>query len=381
MVEVSRRVKGIEESKIGESLKVLEQEPSIISLGAGEPDFSTPQRIIEATKKFLEKGYTHYAPLEGKVELREALADKLKKENKIDVSPEEVLVTCGSKEAILLTILSLIDPGEKVIIPDPGYLAFRPIVLVANGVPISLHLRQEDGFEINIDELKKLIDPKVKLLIINTPSNPTGAVFKKKTLEEIADVVVENELMVLSDEVYERLVYEGKHISIGSLNGMKDYVITTQSFSKSYAMCGFRIGYVTGPLKLVEEMKKLKICTTISAPTASQMAAIEALKCEKDVEKMRKEYDRRRKLLIKRLSDFEKMEFVKPKGAFYFFPNISAYGMSSEEFSEFLLEKVKVLVLPGNEFGKYGEGFIRISYATAYEKIEEAMDRMEKVLS
>jgi len=381
MVEVSKRVKGIEESKIGESLKVLEQEPSIISLGAGEPDFSTPQRIIEATKKFLEKGYTHYAPLEGKVELREALADKLKKENKIDVSPEEVLVTCGSKEAILLTILSLIDPGEKVIIPDPGYLAFRPIVLVANGVPISLHLRQEDGFEINIDELKKLIDPKVKLLIINTPSNPTGAVFKKKTLEEIADVVVENELMVLSDEVYEKLVYEGKHISIGSLNGMKDYVITTQSFSKSYAMCGFRIGYVTGPLKLVEEMKKLKICTTISAPTASQIAAIEALKSEKDVEKMRKEYDRRRKLLIKRLSDFEKMEFVKPKGAFYFFPNISAYGMSSEEFSEFLLEKVKVLILPGNEFGKYGEGFIRISYATAYEKIEEAMDRMEKVLS
>ncbi|MBU5537431.1 MAG: pyridoxal phosphate-dependent aminotransferase [Candidatus Aenigmatarchaeota archaeon] len=382
-IKLADRIKVIGTSKIEESLRILEQHPEIVSLGAGEPDFPAPPNVIKSAEKFLERGYTHYSPLQGRHELREELVKKLKKDNKIDVTPEEIIITCGSKEAILLSVMTLVNPKEEVIIPDPGYIAYRPIVEMFNSVAKSLPLNEDDQFEVHPEILEKLITNKTKLLILNTPSNPTGGVLTRKVLEEIADIVVDKNLMVLCDEAYEKLIYDNaKHVSMASLNGMKDYVVTTQTFSKTYAMCGFRVGYAVANEKIIKEMKEFKICTTLAAPTFAQLAAVEALKNSADyVKKMVREYDRRRKMLIKRLNEIPNISCTKPKGAFYAFPNIKRIKMSSEKFSDFLLKKAKVVVIPGIEFGKYGEGYIRLSYATAYEKIAEALDRIEKVVS
>jgi len=373
------RVKAVGESKISESLKLLEQDPSAISLGAGEPDFPTPEHIVVAACKMLKKGYTHYSPLQGKKELREAVVKKVKKDNKIDATSEEVIVTCGSKEAILLSMMTFVDPGDEVIVPDPSYMAYRPIVKLINGISVPLPLKEENNFEIEADILEKIVGIKTKVLVINSPANPTGAVYSRKTLEEIADIVIDKDLMVISDEAYEKLTYDGvKHVSIGSLNGMKEYTITIQSFSKTYAMCGFRIGYAVASPDVIKEMTEYKICTTLGAPTAFQMAAVTALTGSQTcVQKMRKEYDRRRKFIVKRLCEMG-LNCTNPKGAFYAFPNISSQKMNSEQFSDFLLKNVKVIVIPGNEFGECGEGYVRMSYATAYEKIVEAMNRIEK---
>jgi aminotransferase len=375
------RVKAAGESKIAESLKILEQDPSVISLGAGEPDFPTPKHIIAAACKMLKKGYTHYSPLQGKKELREAVVRKVKRDNKIDAGPEEVIITCGSKEAILLSMMTFIDPYDEVVVPDPSYVAYRPIVRAINGIPVSLPLKEENNFEIDAEALEKFIGIKTKVVVINSPANPTGAVYSRKTLEEIADVVVDKDLTVISDEAYEKLIYDGvKHVSIGSLNGMKEHVVTLQTFSKTYAMCGFRIGYAIALADVIKEMTEYKICTTLGAPTAFQMAAVAALKGPQAcVQKMKKEYDRRRKFIVERLNEIG-LNCTKPKGAFYAFPNISSSGMNSEQFTDFLLKKAKVIVIPGNEFGECGEGYVRMSYATAYEKIVEAMDRIEKVI-
>jgi aminotransferase len=337
--------------------------------------------VIAAAKKWLSKGYTHYSPLQGRLDLRKAIAKKVKRENKIDATAEEVVVTCGSKEAILLSMLSTLDPGDEVIVPDPGYVAYKPIAKMINAVPLSLRFKEEDGFDIPLDEMKNLVTEKTRLLVLNSPCNPTGAVFKKKRLEEIADFVVEKNLTVLTDEAYEKLVYDdAKHVSFASLNGMKEYTITAQTFSKSYAMTGFRVGYAVAPEKIIREMAEFKLCTTLSAPTVSQLAAIEAFKAEGYVKKMRREYDRRRKMMVKRLNELPNVHCLKPKGAFYAFPNISELGMGCEKFSDFLLKKAKVLVVPGTEFGRYGEGYVRMSYATSYEKIKEAMDRIERAI-
>jgi aminotransferase len=374
-----RRVSVVGGSKIGESLKISERDPSVISLGAGEPDFAAPKHVIDAAYKMLKKGYTHYSPLQGKKELIEAVVRKVKKDNKIDATPEEVVITCGSKEAILLAMMTFMDPDDEAVIPDPGYVAYRPIVKLINGIPVSLPLKEENSFDAKADVLEKLVTEKTKVVVINSPANPTGAVYSRKTLEEIADVIIDKDLMIISDEAYEKLVYDdAKHVSIGSLNGMKEHTITLQTFSKTYAMCGFRVGYAIATEDVIKEMTEYKICTTLGAPTAFQMAAITALTgSQACVQKMRKEYDRRRKFIVKRLNEIG-LSCIKPKGAFYAFPNISSQKMKSEKFFDFLLKKAKVIVIPGDEFGKYGEGYVRMSYATAYEKIVEAMDRIEK---
>lgn len=381
-IELAKRTNVINSTKIEQSLRIAETHPEIISLGAGEPDFPAPPNVIKSAERFLEKGYTHYSQLQGRHELREGVAKKLKKENKIDADSENIIVTCGSKEAILLSILTLVDPKEQVIIPDPGYLAYRPIVELIGGVAKPLQLREEDNFEIHPDILKKMITKNTKLIIINTPSNPTGGVLSRKTLEEIADIAVEKDVMIMSDEAYEKLVYDGsKHVSMASLNGMDDRIITIQSFSKTYAMCGFRVGYAVANEELIREMKEFKICTTLSAPTFSQLAAVEALKNSSGyTAMMKKEYDRRRKMIMRRLNELSSISCMTPKGAFYAFPNIRNFKMSSEKFSDFLLKNAKVVTVPGTEFGKYGEGHIRLSYATAYEKITEALERIEKYL-
>lgn len=381
MYNLSERTEVIGPSKIEESLRILEQNPEIISLGAGEPDFPAPLNVIKSAKKYLDKGYTHYAPLQGKLELREAIAKKLKKENKMDVNADDIIVTCGSKEALLLAFLVSIDEGDEVLIPNPTYLSYAPIVRMLDGIEIPIQLREEHDFELIVDDLKDFITNRTKMLAINNPTNPTGAVYSRKTLEDIADFAIENNLMVLVDEAYEKLVYEGKHVSLASLNGIEDHVITTQTFSKTFSMTGFRVGYAVAPANVIKEMKEFKLTTTLSAPTAFQMAAIDALKKSASyVAGMKSEYARRRKMLIKRLNEIPKISCANPKGAFYAFPNITKLKMNSEKATDFLLKKAKVMTIPGNEFGSYGEGFIRVSYATEYKKIEKALDRIEEVV-
>lgn len=364
-------------------MEIAEEGKNIISLGPGEPDFTTPKHIINFTKKKLDQGYTHYSPPDGRNELKELIVKKLKKENGIDVPPERIIVTAGSQEGLFLGLMVLVDPTEQVLVPDPGFLAYRPMVEVLDGVSVSLPLRESEGFQINPDRIKELIEPgKTKVMILNSPSNPTGTVFKKKVLEEIAGIVIENGLVVFSDEAYEKYTYDdAKHVSFGSLNGMEKYVLTLQSFSKTYAMPGFRVGYAAGPSDIIKAMVHCHLYSSICASTISQFAAIQALKGPQNaIEKMRREYDRRRKMLIKRLNDIPKICCSKPEGAFYAFPNITELKMNSLQVAHLLLKKAKVLVVPGTEFGKCGEGYIRLSYATCYDKIEEALDRIEKAV-
>jgi aminotransferase len=378
--EISEREIELPASIMTQLLKIAEEDKSIISLGPGEPDFNAPKNIIELACKKLREGFTHYSPPGGREELREAVAKKLKRDNGIDVSPEQVVVTCGSTEAILLNLLCTIDPGEGVLIPDPSFLAYKPTVEVINGMPLCIPHYEKDGFQFSLEEAKKTIIPeKTKVIIINSPANPTGVVFHRKTLEEIADFACEYDLTIISDEAYEKLVYDGeKHISIGSLNGVADRVVTLQSFSKTYAMPGFRVGYAAGPENLIKAMRRVHLYSSICAPTIGQLAAVEALTGpQKPVYDMVKEYDRRRKLIIKRINEIPGISCTNPKGAFYAFANISSFRMKSADFARMLLEKAKVAVVPGSEFGRCGEGYIRLSYATAYEKIERAMDNIE----
>jgi len=380
---ISEREEELPVSTIGKLIKIAEEDRSVISLGPGEPDFVSPKSIISAAKKYLDRGYTHYSPPGGRTEFKEAIIKKLKKDNKISAGPENIIVTCGSTEAILLALMCTIDPGEGVLLPDPGFLAYKPAVEILNGMPLSVPLHEEDGFQLDVDRMDEIVVPeKTRVLIINTPSNPTGVVFSKKVLEEIADFAREHGLLIISDEAYEKFVYDdAKHISIGSLNGMEDCVLTLHSFSKTYAMPGFRLGYAAGPESIIKAMTKLHIFSTVCAPTVSQLTGLEALKGnQKSVELMRKEYDRRRRMVVKRLNEIEEFKCVVPKGAFYAFPNIKRFGMNSLHFAEFLLEHAKVAVVPGTEFGRMGEGFVRVSYATSYELIEKALERIERAV-
>ncbi len=380
---IAERYEELPVSTIGKLLKVAAESKDVISLGPGEPDFDSPDHIIRIAKKFLDQKYTHYSPPGGRHEFKEAIIKKLKKDNKINVGLENIIATTGSTEAILLSLMSTIDPGEGVLIPDPGFLSYKPTVEVLNGMPIPIPLYEKDNFEITTEKMEEVIIPeKTRVLIINTPSNPTGTVFSKKTLEEIADFARQHDLLVISDEAYEKLVYDdAKHVSIGSLNGMDDYTMTLHSFSKTYAMPGFRIGYAAGPEKIIKAMTKLHVFTSLCAPTISQVTAMEALKGEQGcVEKMRREYDRRRKMIVKRLNAIPGFTCTNPKGAFYAFPNVKSFGKKSLSFSDWLLKNAKVATVPGTEFGKFGEGYIRLSYATEYGLIEKALDRIERSL-
>jgi aminotransferase len=378
---ISEREEELPKSTIGKMLKIAVESKTIISLGPGEPDFVSPDNVIQSAKKWLDRKYTHYSPPGGRKEFKEAIIKKLWKENRIRARPDNIVVTTGSTEGILLALMCTIDPGEGVIIPDPGFLAYKPTVEILNGMPISIPLYEKEDFQFNVDRMKERIVPeKTNAMILNTPNNPTGTVLKKKTLEEIADFAVENDILIISDEAYEKFVYDDtRHISIGSLNGMKDRVLTLHSFSKTYAMAGFRVGYAAGPENLINAMTKLHLFSTLSTPTLSQLTAMDALRGPQGhIERMRREYDRRRRLITKRLNEIEGFTCIKPKGAFYAFPNTKAFGMKSLKFAEWLLKNAKVAVLPGSEFGIHGEGYTRLSYATSYDKIAKALDRIER---
>ena len=380
MVHISERDLQLPELEFPKIFKRVVNDKSIISLGPGEPDFSTPAPLLEYAKKIIGKS-THYSEPQGLLELREAIARDVARKNKIKTSPDNVLVTAGSQEAIFSALLTTIDPTEEVIVPSPGYVGYVPAIELVNGTPKFLKLSFDDNFSTNPNLLKKMITKKTQVIILNSHANPTGTILSRKILEEVADIAIEKDLWVFSDEAYEDIVYGGaKHVSIASLNGMHEHAVTFKTFSKSYAMCGFRLGYCIGPLKFISEVTKDHHYVTLTAPHISQLMGVRALSLSrKYIADMVLEYKKRRNFIVSRLNELG-LSTHMPSGAFYTFSDISKFGNNSSKFSKMLLEKAKVAVIPGSEFGPYGEGFVRCSFAQKYEKIKEAMERIEKVL-
>lgn len=352
----------------------------VISFGIGEPDFDTPEFIKKPAKRALDEGYTHYTPNIGRADLREEVVKKLKKENNIEADRENVMITIGASQAFILSLSSFIKDGNEVLIPSPGFVAYEPCVKFAGGKPVEYPLREKNDFRPKVEDLKELTTEETRAIILNTPSNPTGFILRRKELEEIADYLIENDLIALIDEVYENIVYDKKHISLASLNGMKDYIITINSFSKTYAMTGWRLGYVAAPKDKIDLMVKLQMYTCTCPPNFTQKAVADVMntkKAEKAVEKMIEAYRKRRNLLYDKIKKIPKISLKKPEGAFYAFPNIEKTGMNSTELSKRIIEEAKVVCVPGEAFGKYGENHLRLSYATGRETIKEGMNRLE----
>jgi len=383
-MSLSQKLDMIPKSMIRKLFDLASGVKDIISLGIGEPDFDTPDNIKEYAKEALDKGYTHYGPNIGLPMLREAIAEKLKRDNNIYADPEKnIIITVGANIGFLMSLSSFLKPGEEVLIPSPAFVSYAPATILAGGVPVEVPTYEENEFKVNVDDLKKYVTEKTRAIFINTPNNPTGTVLTRKDLEEIADFAVEHDLIIIADEVYEYIVYDGfKHFSIASLNGLFDRVITINGFSKTFAMTGWRLGYIVAHEKFIDKMVKLQMYTVTCPVTFIQYAAAKALRDKRSweaVEKMRREYDRRRLLVWKRLNEMG-LRVFKPRGTFYIFPSIKNTGLTSQEFTEKLIREAKIVVVPGNAFGKAGEGYIRISYATSYENLIEAMNRIEDFL-
>jgi aminotransferase len=353
----------------------------VISLGIGEPDFTTPLPILEAGIRSLQSGETHYTSNSGKMELRQGIADNLERLYQVKYDPvTEIIATVGVSEALYLTFVALLDPGDEVIIPTPCFVSYQAEVYLAGGVPVEIPSKMVNNFQVDPDEVRAAITPRTKAIFIGYPSNPTGAVAERETLMEIAKIAIEHDLMVVSDEIYDRLVYGFKHVCFPSLGEeLKKRTVLLGGFSKSHAMTGWRIGFAAAPQEIIQGLVRIHQYTIMSAPTTAQDAAIEALKADFYVDEMVAEYDRRRKLIVAGLNKLGLTTF-EPRGAFYAFPNIAASGMDSETFAERLLYEEHVAVVPGDAFGAGGSGFVRCSYATSYEKIEEALRRMEKFM-
>ena len=373
---ISRNVEKIPPSGIRKFFELVIGADDVISLGVGEPDFVTPWEIRESAIYSLERGYTSYTSNYGLLGLREAISDQVYEKDGTFYDPErEILITCGVSEAYDLAIRTITDPKNEIIVVEPCYVSYQPCVTLSGGEPISLPTSMEDGFVPTPEEIEQRITDKTKAIVISYPNNPTGATMNKKRMEEIADIVSEYDLIVISDEIYDDLTYNEKHVSFSSLNGMKDRTILLNGFSKAYAMTGWRIGYLAANEEIVDGAVKIHQYSMICAPIISQMAAIEAIVSgEKGKMEMIREYNRRRRMVVKRLNEME-LDIFEPKGAFYAFPSIKEYS-GSEEFSERLLREKRVAVVPGNAFGECGEGFVRISYAASRETIIEAMDRI-----
>jgi aminotransferase len=360
---------------------VLEME-GVISLGVGEPDFVTPWHIREACIYSLEKGFTNYTSNSGLLELREWISKSLKNDYAVDYDPRnQILVTTGVSEAADIAFRAVINPGDEVIIPEPCYVSYKPSVFLAGGKPVPVPTYRKNEFRVTSDRIEKSITKKTKALVLSYPNNPTGAIMRRKDLEEIADVVNENDLMVISDEVYGKLTYDGAHTCFSSISGMKEKSIILNGFSKSHAMTGLRVGFAAGSEELIAAMTKIHQYSMLCAPITAQMGAIEALKNGNgEMEQMIKEYDRRRRLIV---TGFNKLglDCFEPLGAFYAFPSIKSTGLTSEEFAGRLLKDEKVAVVPGDVFGECGAGHLRCSYATSREQLVEALSRIEAFLN
>ena len=353
----------------------------VIRLELGEPDFDTPQHIKEAAIQAINEGFTHYTPTEGLPELREAVARKLKRENGIEADPEnQILITDGGLGAIFAATQSLVNPGDEVLVFDPAWPRYLQNVLLVGGVPKRVFLGEEDDFVPDVDEIKKRVTKKTKLVILNTPNNPTGAVAPKNLLEEIGDLAVEHDLILLLDEVYERIVYEAEHFSLATHSDLKDHIITVFSLSKTYAMTGWRIGYAVSHANMIKAMSKVGAYANPCRTSFAQKAAIAALDGPQDcVDTMVKEYRKRRDLMINRLKEMNAFSVTKPTGAFYLYPRF-LLDIKSPDFTKQLIEKAKVAVMPGTAFSMKGERHFRISCANSMEKISEAMDRIQRVV-
>lgn len=363
--------------------KSLEREGrEIIHLEIGEPDFDTPENVKEAAIKALKEGYTHYVPAAGILELREAIAEYISESRGVEVKPEEVVVTPGAKPIIFFSILACVDPGEEVMYPNPGFPIYRSIIEFVEGKPIPIPLREERDFRIDPNDIAERLTDKTKMIILNSPHNPTGGMLEREDLEVIADAVRGREdVIVLSDEVYCKIVYEGEHESIASIPGMKDKTIILDGFSKTYAMTGWRMGYGVMREDLAEKITRLMVNSNSCVCAFIQMAGIEALKGPQDaVSRMVSEFKRRREVIFSGLNRISGISCKKPRGAFYVFPNVKELGVGCEELSDFLLTKAGVAVLPGTSFGEYGEGYIRLSYANSVENLKKAIERMSEAL-
>ncbi len=376
---VSERIASVPPSGIRRFFDIAATMEDVISLGIGEPDFDTPEPIIQAGIAALKRGETHYSSNSGLMELRRAIAEHLDKMYGQTYDPAgEILVTVGVSEALYLALTATLDPGDEVIVPEPCFVSYAPEVVFAGGTPVIVPTTVEHNFQITAESIAAAVTPRTRALLIGYPNNPTGAVMSRERLNEIAAVVKQHDLLVISDEIYDRLVYDGEHVCFPSLPGMYHRTVLLQGFSKAYAMTGWRIGYIAAPAEILDLMRRVHQYTIMCAPTVSQYAALTALReGEPYVQEMVAEYDRRRRLIVDGLNQIG-LRCFEPQGAFYAFPNVEITAMDENEFAETLLHEERVAVVPGSAFGEAGRGHVRCSYATAYEKIEEALERMHR---
>lgn len=378
---LSDRIVEIQPSGIRKFFDIVSEMKDAISLGVGEPDFDTPWHIREEGIYSLEKGRTFYTSNAGLKELKVEICSYLSRRFEVTYDPDhEVMVTVGGSEAIDIALRAMLDPGDEVLIPQPSYVSYVPCTILANGVPVIIDLEAKDQFKLTSEKLLEKITPKTKVLVLPFPNNPTGAVMKVEELEEIVKIVIEKDLFVISDEIYAELTYGSDHTTIAAFPGMKDRTVLINGFSKSYAMTGWRLGYAAAPRVILEQMLKIHQFAIMCAPTTSQYAAVAALRDgDKDVQVMRESYDQRRRYLIHAFKEMG-LECFEPHGAFYTFPSIKRFGMTSDEFATRLLREEKVAVVPGTAFGDCGEGYLRISYAYSLKNLKEALSRMDRFI-
>jgi len=379
---LAQNIVGIKPSGIRKFFDIVSEMKDAISLGVGEPDFDTPWHIREEGIYSLEKGRTFYTSNYGLKELRQEISRFIKRTRDVTYCPDnEILVTVGGSEAIDIGFRALINPGDEVLIPQPSYVSYEPCAILAGAVPKIINLKAENDFRLTPEELLEAITDKTKILVLPFPNNPTGSVMTREDLEKIVKIIIEKDILVMSDEIYAALTYNGKHTSIVEFEGMKERTLLIDGFSKAYAMTGWRLGYVCGPKEIIQQMTKIHQYAIMCAPTTSQYAAIEALRNgDEDIEEMKKSYNQRRRFLLHRFKEM-KLDCFEPYGAFYVFPCIKEFGMTSEEFATKFLHEQKVAVVPGTAFGDSGEGFLRISYAYSLETLKIAMDKLEQFIT
>ncbi len=377
---IPQKIRDIQPSGIRKFFDIAQQVEGVISLSVGEPDFKTPWAARKEAINILEKGRTAYTANAGLIQLRKEISVYLEDFIRTKYEPDgEIIVTVGGSEALDLAMRALIQPGDEVLVPEPSFVCYSPIVTVCGGTPVPIVMTQEDKFKLRADALKAAITPRTKALILPFPNNPTGSVMRREELERIAEVLRGTDIMIISDEIYSEMTYNGeKHVSIASLDGMRERTIVVNGFSKTYAMTGWRLGYCAGPRPVIKQMLKLHQYCIMSSPTVSQYAAIAALtRCREDVDRMLEEYDMRRRLVVKGFNDMG-LTCFEPEGAFYVFPCIKSTGMSSSEFCEKLIYSRKVAVVPGSAFGASGEGYVRVSYAYSVQHITTALERIRE---
>ena len=378
------RLKNVKATGMGRFFTLSRQFPNCINLSLGEPDFPVPEGAFNAGLKAAAGGRIGYEPTNGIAALRKALVDRIFREHKLEYDPEsEVLVTVGATEAVSIALLALVNPGDEVLVPDPGFVTYEPCVAISDGRPVSIPLFEKNGFCPCPSDVTSLLTPKSRVMLLNFPNNPTGSILSYKEVRELAKITRERDLLVISDEVHEKIIYDGtKHECIAALPGMRERTLVIGSFSKTYAMTGLRVGYVFGPKDLIAPLWKLHQYMVACVDSIAQQVALAALVgSQEPVREMVEEFGRRRDLVFSRLNEIDGITCVRPKGAFYAFPNIAAFNMSSEQFSEYLLREAHVITVPGSLFGALSEGYVRLSYTADYSRLEEAFARIEKTVS